>query len=72
MKKHIKTIFTAAFVLATSVSFAPPPPPPGNGSGPACWPPPCVPIDNGVIFLIAITLLYGGKKIYNYQKKARA
>ena len=30
--------------------------PPGGpaGGGPPCWPPPCVPIDGGISFLLAI------------------
>ena len=72
MKIHMKGIFATLFIFATSYCFAPPPPPPGSGSGPACWPPPCVPIDNGIFFLIAITILYGGKKIYSHHKKAKA
>jgi hypothetical protein len=72
VKISIKVVFTALFIFVASVGFAPPPPPPGSGSGPACWPPPCVPIDNGIIFLIVIVALYGGKKLYTFHKKAKA
>ena len=62
------------FLLTASASFAPPtkPPPPIGGAGAGCWPPPCVPIDNGIVFLIAAAVLYGGKKLYDFQKKAQA
>lgn len=46
---------------------------PGSGSGsPPCWPPPCVPIDGGISFLLLAGAAYGGKKIYdlNNEKKA--
>jgi hypothetical protein len=48
----------------------PPPPPPGGGTGgnPACWPPPCVPIDGGISLLIAAGALYGGRKLYKQNK----
>ena len=51
----------------------PPGPPPGGvggGGGPSCWPPPCVPIDGGLSFLLVAGALYGGKKIYDISKKA--
>jgi len=40
--------------------------PPGGpaGGGPPCWPPPCVPIDGGISFLLAIGAAYGAKKAY--------
>jgi len=41
--------------------------PPGSG-GPPCWPPPCVPIDGGISFLILVGAIFGGKKIYNNLK----
>ena len=41
--------------------------PPGSG-GPPCWPPPCVPIDGGISFLILVGAIFGGKKVYNNLK----
>ena len=38
------------------------PPDPGGGDDPGCWPPPCIPIDGGAIWLVVAGLLYGGKK----------
>lgn len=58
------------FVAGAYVSLAAPAPP-GGGMGPACWPPPCVPIDGGVSFLIAAGAVYGGKKIYDLTKKVK-
>lgn len=54
-------------VLGVAVSMAAPPPPPSGG--PACWPPPCIPIDGGISFLIAAGAIYGGKKLYDKNKK---
>jgi len=42
----------------------PSPPSPPGGGGPPCWPPPCVPINNGLIFLAFAALL-----IATYQLK---
>jgi hypothetical protein len=69
MKAFSKIIFTALFVFTASASFAPPPAP-GGGMNPACWPH-CVPIDNGLIFLIAAVTLYGVVKLYSYSKRRR-
>ncbi|GIV29492.1 MAG: hypothetical protein KatS3mg028_0558 [Bacteroidia bacterium] len=58
------------FIFVASVCFgaAPPPPPPPP---PGCWPPPCIPIDGGVSFLIAAGALYGVKKSYDKFKTER-
>lgn len=42
---------------------------PGGGDDPGCWPPPCVPIDGGVGWLIAAGAIYGGKKAYTTSRK---
>ncbi len=42
---------------------------PGGGDDPGCWPPPCVPIDGGVGWLIAAGALYGGRKAYTSKKE---
>lgn len=53
----------------TSLCVAAPPAPP-QGGDPACWPPPCVPIDGGISLLIAAGAIYGGRKLYkNNQEK---
>lgn len=49
-----------------ALNAAPPPPP---GGSPACWPPPCIPIDGGLSFLVAAGAAYGAKKIYDSRKK---
>jgi len=74
MKTYLKSILIALFLFAYGVTNAAPskPPPPPGGGAAGCWPPPCLPIDNGVVFLIAVAALYGGKKLYDFQKKAQA
>lgn len=77
--KHLKQIiFTITFITALSIfnnvfAGGGPPGPPGGGpggGGPPCWPPPCVPIDGGISFLLVAGALYGSKKVYEISKKA--
>lgn len=63
--KHI--IYTVFFLFLSAVSISAPPPPPGTG--PSCWPPPCIPIDGGITMLMAAGAAYGVKKIYDSKKK---
>ncbi len=66
-------LITIVLFLALSgidVFAAGPPGPPGGGGGPSCWPPPCVPIDGGISYLLALGVIYGGKKVYDISKKA--
>lgn len=74
MKTYLKSILIAFFLFAFGVTYAAPskPPPPPGGGGASCWPPPCTPIDNGVVFLIVLAALYGGKKLYDFQKRVKA
>lgn len=65
-----KDVWLLFFILFAFVGFgaAPPPPPPPP---PPCWPPPCIPIDGGIGFLIAAGALYGVKKSYDKFKADR-
>lgn len=62
------------FILTISLSFAnnliAQPPDPGGGGGelPNCFPPPCVPIDGGLSWLLLAGVAYGGKKVYQMNK----
>lgn len=52
-----------ALVLVTTATFAqggPPPPPPPGGPAPGA-----IPIDGGVLALLAGGIAYGAKKLYN-------
>ena len=61
--------FALNLMVADQALAAGPPGPPGGGGDPPCWPPPCVPIDGGLSFLITAGLLYGGKKAYEKFKR---
>jgi hypothetical protein len=71
---NLKQLFLIGFFVAISaLSYAapfPPPPPPGNG--PACWPPPCIPIDGGITLLMAAGAAYGAKKFLESRKKGES
>jgi hypothetical protein len=68
MKKYkIVVIVFSITILAGDIFSAPPPPPSG---GPGCWPPPCIPIDNGLVFLVLAGVAFGAKKIYSSYKKS--
>jgi len=72
MKKILKYIpLIAILVLATSdLKAQPPGGGPGGGGGPGpCFPPPCVPIDGGLSFLLIAGAAYGGKKVYEMNQK---
>lgn len=66
-------------ILALGILFCLPlqhaiaaPAPPGGGS-PPCWPPPCIPIDKGSVFLIAAGVALGLWKLYtSYFRKKTA
>ena len=62
-------LILSGILVQAGLLAAPGPPPMG---GPPCWPPPCIPIDGGVIFLLIAGALLGGWKIYTsyYKKKA--
>jgi hypothetical protein len=64
--------FLFLFLLLTIVSSAGVPPPPPPGTGPSCWPPPCIPIDGGITLLMAAGAAYGAKKIYSKKKRESA
>ena len=66
MKKlAVYSIFFFLIICSQHLFAAPPPPP---AAAPPCWPPPCVPIDGGISFLIAAGAAYGAKKLYDSKK----
>ena len=70
MKNSTKHTLIAGILVAVSYLAQAAPAPPIGGGVPACWPPPCIPIDGGVSFLIAAAAVYGGKKLYDSHKKS--
>ncbi len=73
MSKIYKSlVLVVFFYLFVNISFSLaglPPPPPGGG-GPPCFPPPCMPIDGGISFLLAAGAALGAKKMYDSRKKS--
>ncbi len=63
------TATSVFFILGSFVALAQPGPP---TSGPTCFPPPCVPIDGGIGFLIAAGVAFGAKKIYDSRKRSKS
>lgn len=62
-------LFLVLAVLCSEAVMAQPPGgPPVGGGEPGCWPPPCIPIDGGMSFLLAAGLAFGGKKLYELRK----
>lgn len=40
-----------------------------GGGGPACWPPPCIPIDGGLTALLAAGAFLGGRKLLSAKRQ---
>jgi hypothetical protein len=57
--KYFKVILVIAFILVTDIALAQGPPPP----------PPPLPIDGGIIGLLALGIGYAVKKIYDNSKE---
>jgi hypothetical protein len=76
MKRIFSILTLVVFLLITTISFAqpaggpppPPPPPTGGAANPPCWPPPCIPIDGGIGFLVIAGAALGVKKMYDHKK----
>ena len=71
-----KILLLLLVVLSTSSLFnlAAQPPDPGGGTNPTpnCFPPPCIPIDGGISWLLLAVAAYGGKKLYKANKDKNA
>jgi hypothetical protein len=62
-------LFLLLLIIPFTSALAAPPPP--GGGGPTCWPPPCIPVDKGSVFLILAGLGLGAWKLYTafFRKK---
>jgi len=65
--KHL--IILILFTLGSIAVFGQGPPGGPAGGAAPCWPPPCVPLDGGISFLLAIGAAYGAKKAYQGLKE---
>ncbi len=54
-------VLAGMFSLPILAQGPPPPPPPpvGSDSEPPCWPPPCIPVNQGVVLLLLAGTAYG-------------
>jgi hypothetical protein len=73
MKKTIKRLIVFTFILIpafTNYVLADPPSPPGPGGSPSGHggTPVGAPIDNGIIILLALGVIYGVYKLYELRK----
>jgi hypothetical protein len=46
-----------------------PPGPPGSGGEPPCWPPPCIPVNKGLIFLAFSAFLLASYKLKMFRSR---
>lgn len=76
---HYRLLFACALILLLAVGFGdvaiaqdlPPPPPPPDGD-PGCWPPPCIPINKGLVFLAAGALVLGLFKLRSVRREVKS
>lgn len=74
MKRHFhKILILGILSLLPFQGLFAAPAPPGGGVTPPCWPPPCVPIDKGSVFLIIAGVALALWKLYtSYFRKKTA
>lgn len=75
MKRSHKYSFLAALILLTIIGIQtahaqPPPPPPP--SGPPCWPPPCIPVNGGIIYAVIAAVAFGVYSFFRVKKAQSA
>ncbi len=74
-----RLFFACALILLLAVGLGdvaiaqdlPPPPPPPDGD-PGCWPPPCIPINKGLVFLAAGALVLGLLKLRSVRREVKS
>lgn len=60
MNKYFLLIATILLVvIGIQTGHAQPPPPPPPTGGPPCWPPPCIPVNGGIIYAVGAAILFG-------------
>jgi hypothetical protein len=59
-------VIAVVIVGIQTANAQPPPPPPGGG--PPCWPPPCIPVDNGIIAALVAAVGFGAIMIFRAVK----
>jgi hypothetical protein len=71
MNLFVRRLFLLLALGFSLGAFSAPAPPPSAAGSPSCWPPPCVPIDGGIGFLMAAGAAYGAKKLLQSRKKSQ-
>lgn len=68
-----KAIFVVLLLTISTFSYnlQAQPPGPGGDDAPTCFPPPCIPIDGGLSWLLIAGTVYGGKKLYKAKKEQK-
>lgn len=66
MNNVLRSLVTLAVTCAPMVAAVAQP---SLGGDPPCWPPPCIPIDGGLSFLMMAGAVLGGKKAYDLRKE---
>ncbi|HET6990746.1 MAG TPA: hypothetical protein VFJ43_05455 [Bacteroidia bacterium] len=65
LNKYFLLAATILLVLiGIQTGHAQPPPPPPPSGGPPCWPPPCVPVNGGIIYAVGAAVLFGAYALY--------
>ncbi len=59
----VAMLIAPATYIATMAQGGPP-----VGGTPPCWPPPCIPIDGGLGFLLVAGAAFGAKKVMDLKK----
>jgi hypothetical protein len=54
-------------VLGIQTGHAQPPPPPPP-SGPPCWPPPCIPVNGGILYAVIAAVAFGAYTLFRSMK----
>lgn len=72
MKKLLAIATLALFLAFPLITIADPPPPPGGGGPGGGGTPVGAPIDGGLGILLALSVGYGGWKIYKISKERAA
>ena len=60
INKYFLLVATVLLILiGIQTGHAQPPPPPPPTGGPPCWPPPCIPVNGGILYAVGAAILFG-------------
>jgi hypothetical protein len=58
----LAAIILLVLVVGIQTGHAQPPPPPNEE--PPCWPPPCIPVDNGILYATLAAVVFGAVTLF--------